>query len=261
VLSFLRGRLDIGHHIRTPWSVRPRCEYQEHTTDVADNQLLAWTLYTVAGSGVCGSDAQRLVRRTLRQMGGAVALEHFEAAACVGRLYHRLNEDYEPMHALCRFFLANSGPACRIGSWRMVPFLVDMALLFETFVAEWLARQHLGGLYVDPQYSFTWDMEHGYKSRVDVVLRERHSHAPVCVLDTKYKLDEAPKPADINQVVTYSVGLGCREAVLVYPFPPHSPIDTHIGPVHVRTLGFPLDGNLDLSGQEMAERLLARIAG
>jgi 5-methylcytosine-specific restriction enzyme subunit McrC len=260
-LSFVRGRLDLGHHLRTPWSVRPRCEYQEHTPDVGDNQLLAWTLYTVAASKVCGDAVQRLVRQTIRQMGGAVTLEPFDAAACVGRLYHRLNEDYAPMHALCRFFLTNSGPACRIGDWRMVPFLIDMALLFETFVAEWLRRQLLGGLYVDPQHRFTWDAEHGYESRVDVVLRDRYSHTPVCVLDTKYKLDEDPKFADVYQVVAYAVALECREAVLVYPFALASPTDTQIGGIHVRTLGYPLDDDLEPAGQAFLQQLLAGQAG
>ena len=51
------------------------------------------------------------------------------ADRCVGRTYNRLNADYEPMHALCRFFLENSGPAHARGDRSMLPFLVNMPRL------------------------------------------------------------------------------------------------------------------------------------
>jgi len=35
------------------------------------------------------------------------------------------------LHALCRFFLENSGPAHSSGGHTCFPFLVDMAQLFE----------------------------------------------------------------------------------------------------------------------------------
>ena len=57
-------------------------------------------------------------------------------------MYHRLNRDYEVLHALCRFFLENSGPAHSSGGHTFFPFLVDMAQLFERFVAGWL-QKHL----------------------------------------------------------------------------------------------------------------------
>jgi 5-methylcytosine-specific restriction enzyme subunit McrC len=239
--------------------VSPRCEYQEHTPDVEDNQLVAWTLFSLASSAWCGS-AQGPVRQALRQMGAGVALHTYDASACVGRLYHRLNEDYGPLHALCRFFLANSGPACHVGDWRMVPFLVGMPALFETFVAEWLARHGPASLRVDAQKPIVWDAQHNYRFRPDVILRDPLTRAPVCVLDTKYKLDEAPKEDDVSQVVTYALALGCDEAILIYPFHLASLTDAHIGHVHVRTLGFPLDGDLDAAGHAFAKAFLTEMA-
>ena len=48
-----------------------------------------------------------LARRTLT---GLITLERKKAAECVGRLYNRLSDDYEPLHGLCRFILEQSGP-------------------------------------------------------------------------------------------------------------------------------------------------------
>src|SRR4051794_21290471 len=58
-----------------------------------------------------------------------------------GRHYTRLNQDYAPLHALCAFFLDQSGPGHTVGDHTMIPFLVDMARLFEQFVAAWLERR------------------------------------------------------------------------------------------------------------------------
>jgi hypothetical protein len=78
---------------------------------------------------------------------------------------------------------------------------------------------------------------------------------PVAVLDTKYKIDMEPNPADIGQVVAYAQHLGCTEAVLVYPTRDHHPIDIAVGDIHVRSLAYPLDGDLDLGGQALIDQL------
>ena len=44
---------------------------------------------------------------------------------CLGRLDHRLNQDYQSLHALCHFFLAGSGPTHRAGDHGMLPFLIE----------------------------------------------------------------------------------------------------------------------------------------
>ncbi len=52
-LSYLKGKLDLKRMITTPWIVQPRCSYQEHTADIDENQILAWTLYAILRSGFC----------------------------------------------------------------------------------------------------------------------------------------------------------------------------------------------------------------
>src|SRR5262249_32145991 len=141
-LGYVRGRVDLRAHCRRPWDVALPCDYEEHTADIEDNQILAWTLHRVAHSGACTERVLPAVRQAYRALQGSATLQPFKPEVCIRRLYNRLNDDYETSHALCRFFLEHTGPALGPGSHQVLPFLVNMARLFERFVAEWL-RAHL----------------------------------------------------------------------------------------------------------------------
>jgi hypothetical protein len=95
-------------------------------------------------SADCGSRGGRGFepRRSPSYLQGAVRTYPVGPESCDGRTYNRLNADYEPMHALCRFFLSNSGPTHERGDRAMLPFLVNMSRLYELFVSEWL-KAHL----------------------------------------------------------------------------------------------------------------------
>ena len=146
-LPYVRGRLDMVKTLVRPGRVDLACDFEEHTADGEDNQLLAWTLEQILRSGRC-TEGRSLgyVRQAVRRFHGVVTPSPFHAQACVGRAYHRLNTDYRPLHALCYFFLSHTGPTHRQGEHEMVPFLVGMARLFEQFVARWLAQR------LAPQY-------------------------------------------------------------------------------------------------------------
>jgi 5-methylcytosine-specific restriction enzyme subunit McrC len=255
-VPFLRGRMDLQRLVRAPWEVRPSCHYQEHTADVEENQILAWTLFLLPRTGLCRKHSRSTVTQAFRAVGQAASLEHVTPQDCLERLYHRLNEDYQPLHALCHFFLAHIGPSYRSGRKSMLPFLINMNELFEVFVAEWLTRRGLEGLRVKPQHRITWDEAHDMRSQIDLVLTDKASGRPRCVLDTKYKRAETPAESDIHQAVFYALATGCREAVLVYPAFLSKPIDTRIDHVHLRTLTFGLDGDLDEAGERFVRALL-----
>ena len=252
---YVRGRVDLRHASQAPWDPRIRCHFQEHTADIEENQILAWTLYAVPRTPLLTDRARPQVLQAYRQVRPFVALEPVDPSQCLRRLYHRLNEDYEPMHALCHFFLENVGPSYRSGERNMVPFLIGMAHLYEEFVARWLEHRGIDGYHLRAQHTMSWDRENGRQSRMDLVLADADTGEPVCVLDTKYKAPDKPSDEDIYQVVFYAHLLGCHEAALVYPVPLVSPINTWIGDIHVRTLTFALEGNLDEAG----ERFLAEL--
>ncbi len=258
-LQYLRGRLDLVDHTRSPWRVGIRCRFEEHTPDLADNQILLWTLLRIARSGICRGEGRPWVRSACRALSGLVTLSPYAAADASGRLYHRLNADYEPLHALCRFFLDNMGPTHELGDRKMLPFLIDMAKLFESFVAEWLKAHLPSHLEVAFQENLALGSSGQVTFRVDLVLRDSETKRILAVLDTKYKDNSEPLPADVQQVLAYAATCNCRHAFLVYPRELGTPFSAEVRHHSVAALGFPLDGDLEVDGQLWLSRLLARL--
>lgn len=255
-LPYVSGRLDLQPMVREPWKVRPRCHYQEHTADIEENQILAWTLSVIGRSGLCTERVSPQVRRAYHLLQSAVSLQPFRARDCVGRLYNRLNDDYHPLHALCRFFLEHGGPAHNLGDRTMLPFLVDMALLYERFVAEWL-RAHLPtDLKLKSQERIDIDAAGRIQFKADLVLYDAATDTPVCVLDTKYKNPNSPATGDIAQVIAYAEAKGCRHAFLIYPTTLPNPLCANVGTKKVGALTFSLEGDIEAQGQSFRDELM-----
>ncbi len=254
ILPYVRGSLDLSRRLRRPWAVTLPCNFEEHTADLEENQILAWTLLRIARSGACTERVLPTVRRAYRVLQGSVSLEPYLPEACIGRLYNRLNDDYRPLHALCRFFLEHAGPTHERGDREMIPFLVPMARLFELFVAEWL-RAHLPARYrLEVQENVHFGESRELRFQIDLVLYDADVGHPVAVLDTKYKNPERPSERDVQQVVAYAESKSSRNAVLVYPAV--TPLDVPVGGIRVRSLVFPLGGDLESGGEEFAGALM-----
>ena len=258
-LPFVRGRMDVA---RMQMSRNPvhtgqiPCDFYEHTLDVEDNQILTWTLHTIAWRGWLSERVAPTVRAAYRALAGGVSLIPIKSQPLVRHPYTRLNQDYRGLHALCRFFLDHSGPQHVMGNRIMIPFLVDMARLFEMFVAEWL-RKHLPGAYVlRAQERVEMGTSGDLYARVDLVLYEREGGRVLAVLDTKYKTPEHPAPEDVFQVAGYADLKGCGDAYLVYPTPLKRPLDVRIGDVRVRGLVFGLEGDLEQLGSAFLNGLI-----
>jgi 5-methylcytosine-specific restriction enzyme subunit McrC len=255
-LPFIRGRIDFAHAARRPWNARLICHYEEHTADLEENQILVWTLFRIANSGALTERVLPTVRRAYHSLRGIVMLSVFGPGACIGRLYNRLNDDYQPLHALCRFFLEHTGPSHESGDRRMTPFILDMERLYELFVAEWL-RAHLPeDLRLNAQERVNIGSGGTLHFDIDLVLEDVLTGQVVQVLDTKYKAPESPSPADLAQVIAYAEAKGCREAALVYPVSIRQPLDDKIGNIRVRSLNFSLNGNLEASGGAFLNQLM-----
>jgi len=247
-LPYIRGRLDVRSTIQKPWDVNLKCDYQQQTADVEDNQILAWTLHKIRKTGICQPEVKCLVGKGDRLLQGLVTLKPFTPEDCI-RTYHRLNQDYEELHALCRFFLANNSPSYATGTNASLPFLIDMAKLYENFVAEWLQAHLPGNLKLKVQSQVNFGI---LKFKIDLVVYE--TGKPRYILDTKYKLKLTND--DVYQVVTYAVSKNCPQAVLVYPAPLTQSLDETLGNIRVRSLVFSLDHDLQESGKTFLQALL-----
>jgi len=257
-LPYVRGRLDAPKMARRPWSPEPWCRYRESTADIEDNRILAWTTFLVGRSGALRDRTARLVRRAHHALHAAVTVWPIGPEACEQRAYNRLNADYEPLHALCRFFLEHTGPATAAGDREMLPFLVDTARLYEKFVSGWLAEHLPEGLRATPQEKV--HIGGSLRFDIDLVLYDADKGLPLCVLDTKYKDPSAPEAGDVEQVVAYAEARGCREAVLVYPFGPEEGLEASVGRIRARTLTFPPGADIERSGPRFIEELLVQLA-
>lgn len=253
-LAYIRGRMDIKKNLQKPWNIKLNCHYEEHTGDIKENQILAGTLFIIGRSGLCSERVSPTVRQAYHTLQGLVTLEPCSASDCIGRLHNRLNQDYRPLHALCRFFLESSGASHQKGSHIMLPFLIDMAKLYELFVAEWLQKNLSCGFFVKPQHSVEIGQNRHF--RIDLQLCHVKTGEVQAVLDTKYKAPDRAAETDINQMISYATATKCTNAFLIYPTPLKQPLDVTIDDIRVRSLTFALDNNLDQAGQSFKQDLL-----
>jgi 5-methylcytosine-specific restriction enzyme subunit McrC len=256
-LPYLCGRLDVLTKLRKPWAIAFDCDYHEHTSDLEENQILCWTLGTIAMSGLCSDRVMPIVKKAFRELHNISSMKPFGPRDCVGRLYNRLNDDYHPLHALCRFFLEHTGPTLGSGDKTMVPFLVNMERLFELFVAQWLKKHLPSGYYLTLQEEVLIGPQGGLHFDIDLVLYEVSSGQPLCVLDTKYKTPEAPSASDIAQVAAYAHSKGCKTAFLVYPAAVLRNNRAQVGDIEIRCLTFSLQGDLEIAGKTFMQGALS----
>jgi len=245
-LPYLRGQLQLAAVLQRPAQTALPCRFQEHTADVVDNRILLWTLQQMARSTLCGVRSAPTVRQAVRTLQQQVSAYPATARECRQRTYTRLNRDYAPLHGLCAFFLEHCGPTHRLGDLPAIPFVVEMARLYERFVAAWLTS-HLDGQW-RVQIQETHPISSDQRFAIDLVIYDAQSGAVRCVMDTKYKVAARVNTADVAQVVAYAEAKGATEAILVYPQPLASPLATKIGDIHVRSLTFGVDGDLDQHG-------------
>ncbi|TWI60481.1 5-methylcytosine-specific restriction enzyme subunit McrC [Bradyrhizobium huanghuaihaiense] len=257
-LPFVRGSIDLVNaalNIKRGIPSVP-CRYQEHTVDVDENRLLYWTLHVVRRQSLRREQVRADLDRARRVLSGAIALQNFSPADCIGRFYHRLNDDYAPMHGLCRFILEQTGPTIQSGDRSFLPFELDMPKLFEAFVAGWLRTAGLANLIVRPQHRSRLDANFQVQINVDILLCDGVSGSPVAVLDTKYKLAERPSDDDIYQISFYARELQAKRALLVYPTLLDVPFRMiHGKDIRVESVPFDLGRPLDVSGLAFVDAL------
>jgi 5-methylcytosine-specific restriction enzyme subunit McrC len=262
-LPYVRGSIDVVQAALNAKRGIPSvpCRYEEHTADLDENRILHWTLHAVRRQALRREQVRIELDRARRALAGTVALRHFSPADCLNRLYHRLNDDYAPMHGLCRFILEQTGPTIQSGDRTFIPFELDMANLFETFVAEWLRVNGPPEVVVRPQHRALLDANFQIQIHIDILLCEKVSGRPIAVLDTKYKLAERPADDDIYQISFYARELQANRAILVYPTLLATPFRmVHGKDIRVESVHFDIGAPLSASGPAFVNTLRAALS-
>lgn len=218
-LGVFRGALNINPHIQHNLGRENRvyCRYFEQTVDIPDNRLVKTTLHHLLRFGGWTSRTAESLLRNLHQF-DAVTLEPSRPRAILKPHYHRLNDDYQPIHDLCHMFLACASISEHVGQFGFRGFLLDMNLLFEQFVEKaFQSGLRRCGLTVETQRSRPLSLNSGAPDiRPDLTIRR--GAEVVVVVDAKYKRDEGgPKNPDMYQVITYGTVLRCPDVFLLYP--------------------------------------------
>jgi len=260
-LPYVRGRIDVSAQVRRPVAVRFACDYQEHTADIHDNQVLRWTLLFLSRT-MLHEPAKGQVRLAQHALASVVSAVPVRGSDAVAPYYDRLRQDYRPMHALCHLFLDTLTPTLRRGQHESVPLLIAMYALFERYVLVVLQHHFAArGLRVLGQK--TVHVGHGVSFQIDIVIQDRRERT-LLVLDTKYKNNHTPKSDDVQQAVAYAEALGCRQAALIYPtlntF--DKPMTLMVGQKQVHRLGLDLTGDLPSAAATLCadiEQLLKQI--
>lgn len=242
-LPYVRGRIDVPAQVRRPVALRFACDFEEHTADIHDNQVLRWTLLYLSRASL-HEPAKGRVRLAQHSLASVVSVVRVHASTAVAPYYDRLRQDYRPMHALCHLFLDSMTPTLARGTHESVPLLITMHNLFERYVFAVL-HDYFSQHNLRVRQQVTKPLGHGVSFRIDIVIQDR-SDQTLLVLDTKYKNRFAPSSDDVQQAVAYAEVMGCHHAALVYPTST-KPMKLDVGNKQVHRVGLDLSGDLTVA--------------
>ena len=215
-LGSFRGALNITAHVQQNLGRdnRVHCRFFEQTVDVPDNRLVKSTIHHLLQfSGWTNRTVQALIGN-FHQF-DAVTLDRSPQRLASNGHYHRLNDDYRPIHELCRMFLACSSVSERVGTFGFRGFLLDMNLLFEQFIQKAFENVLRRGAEIQRSRRLSPNPV-APDIRPDVTVRDGAD--VVVIADAKYKRNEGgPRNLDIYQVIAYGTVLRCSETYLLYP--------------------------------------------
>ncbi|MEW1778708.1 restriction endonuclease [Streptomyces sp. NPDC086777] len=214
----VRGRIREAEQIRRRFgaTLPVEVEYDEFTTDIAENRLLRAAVERLLRLPGVPHDVRRgLLHQRARLADVTVIVRGRPLPAWQP---NRLNARYQHALRLARAVLENASVEHAPGGLHVDGFLFDMNKLFEDFVTVAL-REACRGLghsarLQDPHHL---DEAAAIRMRPDFVLYEPGG-APCAVVDAKYKAEKRDgfPDADLYQMLAYCTALGLREGHLVY---------------------------------------------
>lgn len=243
----LRGRLLIDKQIRRRFGQvdRIECRFDEHSSNIMENQLLTLALYR---AGLLAQDPK--TRNRLRKLWGVFSevcqIDQLDIPSMrKGILYNRLNKHYEEAHKLAWMIIDGLGieDLYKSNKTASFAFLLDMNRLFEHFLQKYLSTiAGRAGLVVDYQrqdQSIIWDIfrDRSYCQIIPDFLLSNSKTSQKLAIDAKYKLYDSRNvdPGDIAQVFLYAYAYNQSSrpsAVIIYP---SENVSTHQASLSIQT--------------------------
>ena len=235
----VRGRIREGEQLRRRFgaALPVEIEYDEYTTDIAENQILRAAVERLLRlAAVTGDVRRRLLHQRFRLADVTPPTRGHRAPLWTT---NRLNVRYVPALRLAEIVLRGGSVEHELGPVRVDGFLFDMSKIFEDFVAVAL-RERLStsrlldsigapspprGGYADVPSAGTVKLQahHHLDEAKSVLLRPDLvwydvGGRPLAVVDAKYKAEkpEGFPGADLYQLLAYCTVLGLPEGHLIY---------------------------------------------
>jgi 5-methylcytosine-specific restriction enzyme subunit McrC len=256
-MNYLRGRLDQVATMRNYMrgDTRFTCEYQEHTPDIEENTIVAWTLFKVSKFGIKDEYAKNEIRKAYHVLRNTVTVKKHSSQDCLNVTYNRLNEDYRYIHRLCQFFLDQVTTETDEDKKSYIPITLSMKVLFRSFVAEWIRSNLPRDLALRVKERTDIEPHWGIKDEMDIVIYDADTSVPKYLVSTIYNPEKDDIKNDIYRGVSLAVRRGCNQVVLVYPHFLENSVDTNIGKITIKAIPFPLEGDLNKAGRRFLEGL------
>lgn len=227
-LAVLRGRLDLGTHLRVNAANPERlyCRFDEFQADNPLNRVFKAALRMLLRVARDLNNQRRLAELLL-------AFEEITDLPVAALPWHRigfdrLNERYRPAFRLAELFLKGTAPNVTAGPEVGFSLFFDMNALFEEYIGRIATRVFRpSGIQValqGPQRFLVMDEADGanaFAMRPDVVgMRDGRA---AWIIDTKWKqlspdeVREGAAQSDMYQMYAYGSSYGCTDVVLLYP--------------------------------------------
>lgn len=231
-LTSLRGRLLIDKQYRRRFGQidRLECRFDEHSSNILENQLLALGLFK---SGRLAQDD--LIRNRARKLwtilSEACQIDQLDIEAARHEVYYnRLNDHYQDAHQLAWMIIDGLGVEDLFKSDKTssFAFLLDMNSLFEQFLNKYLTEiLRINGLTIAYQHhdrSIIWDIfrNRSYSQIIPDFLVSSGNSSNRLAVDAKYKLYDNRKvdPGDVAQIFLYAYAYDHSPqptAAVIYP--------------------------------------------
>ena len=240
VLPYIRGRWEISQQIRKHAYSRENFDlsFDEFTPDILLNRIFKTTTKILLAQ-TTDNVSRRLLLDIISWLEDVKELIGIEKDTFNQIHFSRLNERFKPAYHLAKLFLMGQSLQVRSGETNAFAFVFDMNDLFEGFITQFLIKHRLkifrnidNKPNVFPQLSdastYLAKDEFGRRKiqlQPDIVLKDPISQANKLIIDTKYKrldflkADPNISPADIYQMLAYSIRLTCDDVILLYPRP------------------------------------------
>jgi 5-methylcytosine-specific restriction enzyme subunit McrC len=221
-LSTIRGRIRMSDQMARRFRLSPpiAVTFDEFTVDNYENRILRSAIQLASQLPIRNQVTARDLQY-LRAMFSDVSLVEFNRSSIVEPVWNRLNEHLRYPVSLARRILTNSSISLDHGIASSDEFLVNMANVFEDFVAT-AVREHLnlsiGEMPRADELKGKLFLDEESKVRLKPDLSRWQGERCLAIGDVKYKRTTASGVThpDIYQLLAYATAANLRQASVIY---------------------------------------------